>query len=158
MLFRSQDVQRHIATEPRIDGAGYVEATGQQLDGDGAVGRIEASRHVKAVRLRDRQRRAVRGHLGVEPIDTRVDCRGVLGRQREHIADDLGIRSGQRDAAGAGVERHVGRAGVDHAAAGEVPRRQADGDRAVVADNVLDRKSTRLNSSHEWISRMPSSA
>ena len=24
--------------------------------------------------------------------------------------------------------------------------------------NVLDRKSTRLNSSHEWISRMPSSA
>ena len=23
---------------------------------------------------------------------------------------------------------------------------------------VLDRKSTRLNSSHEWISRMPSSA
>ena len=24
--------------------------------------------------------------------------------------------------------------------------------------NILDRKSTRLNSSHEWISRMPSSA
>ena len=29
----------------------------------------------------------------------------------------------------------------------------------VVTDsNVRDRKSTRLNSSHEWISRMPSSA
>ena len=27
-----------------------------------------------------------------------------------------------------------------------------------VADDVGDRKSTRLNSSHEWISRMPSSA
>ena len=27
-----------------------------------------------------------------------------------------------------------------------------------VSDYVLDRKSTRLNSSHEWISRMPSSA
>ena len=25
-------------------------------------------------------------------------------------------------------------------------------------ENLLDRKSTRLNSSHEWISRMPSSA
>ena len=25
-------------------------------------------------------------------------------------------------------------------------------------DELLDRKSTRLNSSHEWISRMPSSA
>ena len=27
-----------------------------------------------------------------------------------------------------------------------------------VVDEKLDRKSTRLNSSHEWISRMPSSA
>ena len=27
-----------------------------------------------------------------------------------------------------------------------------------VTSNTLDRKSTRLNSSHEWISRMPSSA
>ena len=26
------------------------------------------------------------------------------------------------------------------------------------ADTLVDRKSTRLNSSHEWISRMPSSA
>ena len=32
-------------------------------------------------------------------------------------------------------------------------------DRVLEADNInLDRKSTRLNSSHEWISRMPSSA
>ena len=29
---------------------------------------------------------------------------------------------------------------------------------AVLAATALDRKSTRLNSSHEWISRMPSSA
>ena len=28
----------------------------------------------------------------------------------------------------------------------------------VERDRALDRKSTRLNSSHEWISRMPSSA
>ena len=28
----------------------------------------------------------------------------------------------------------------------------------VVIDEIQDRKSTRLNSSHEWISRMPSSA
>ena len=27
-----------------------------------------------------------------------------------------------------------------------------------LASHALDRKSTRLNSSHEWISRMPSSA
>ena len=27
-----------------------------------------------------------------------------------------------------------------------------------VAEQLADRKSTRLNSSHEWISRMPSSA
>ena len=30
--------------------------------------------------------------------------------------------------------------------------------RVILASNPLDRKSTRLNSSHEWISRMPSSA
>ena len=30
--------------------------------------------------------------------------------------------------------------------------------RRVMAASILDRKSTRLNSSHEWISRMPSSA
>ena len=30
--------------------------------------------------------------------------------------------------------------------------------RAVMAEKSQDRKSTRLNSSHEWISRMPSSA
>ena len=29
---------------------------------------------------------------------------------------------------------------------------------SLIPDNVTDRKSTRLNSSHEWISRMPSSA
>ena len=29
---------------------------------------------------------------------------------------------------------------------------------SVVVSTFLDRKSTRLNSSHEWISRMPSSA
>ena len=29
---------------------------------------------------------------------------------------------------------------------------------AIAAFGILDRKSTRLNSSHEWISRMPSSA
>ena len=29
---------------------------------------------------------------------------------------------------------------------------------AIVTDSNRDRKSTRLNSSHEWISRMPSSA
>ena len=28
----------------------------------------------------------------------------------------------------------------------------------IIAPVILDRKSTRLNSSHEWISRMPSSA
>ena len=33
-----------------------------------------------------------------------------------------------------------------------------DGDYAPLAGGVQDRKSTRLNSSHEWISRMPSSA
>ena len=31
-------------------------------------------------------------------------------------------------------------------------------DDIVTADEKGDRKSTRLNSSHEWISRMPSSA
>ena len=31
-------------------------------------------------------------------------------------------------------------------------------DAAALFDDILDRKSTRLNSSHEWISRMPSSA
>ena len=39
--------------------------------------------------------------------------------------------------------------------------RKAYGDRMIVKDfsaTILDRKSTRLNSSHEWISRMPSSA
>ena len=30
--------------------------------------------------------------------------------------------------------------------------------RAAFAEFMRDRKSTRLNSSHEWISRMPSSA
>ena len=29
---------------------------------------------------------------------------------------------------------------------------------ANLGENTIDRKSTRLNSSHEWISRMPSSA
>ena len=33
-----------------------------------------------------------------------------------------------------------------------------DSDAAVLALDTIDRKSTRLNSSHEWISRMPSSA
>ena len=28
----------------------------------------------------------------------------------------------------------------------------------IIVMSVIDRKSTRLNSSHEWISRMPSSA
>ena len=32
------------------------------------------------------------------------------------------------------------------------------GDKVSEGSLVLDRKSTRLNSSHEWISRMPSSA
>ena len=31
-------------------------------------------------------------------------------------------------------------------------------DRLELLASILDRKSTRLNSSHEWISRMPSSA
>ena len=31
-------------------------------------------------------------------------------------------------------------------------------DRVIVPGDCIDRKSTRLNSSHEWISRMPSSA
>ena len=31
-------------------------------------------------------------------------------------------------------------------------------DLQAVSETVTDRKSTRLNSSHEWISRMPSSA
>ena len=31
-------------------------------------------------------------------------------------------------------------------------------EKVATAGNVSDRKSTRLNSSHEWISRMPSSA
>ena len=35
---------------------------------------------------------------------------------------------------------------------------ELDGDKVVKCDPVIDRKSTRLNSSHEWISRMPSSA
>ena len=49
-------------------------------------------------------------------------------------------RVGERD----GVDYHF-------IAAEEFERRRAAGD-------FLDRKSTRLNSSHEWISRMPSSA
>ena len=36
-----------------------------------------------------------------------------------------------------------------------IPVFDADG---FEADDIIDRKSTRLNSSHEWISRMPSSA
>ena len=37
--------------------------------------------------------------------------------------------------------------------------RQAEGLEMIASENFTrDRKSTRLNSSHEWISRMPSSA
>ena len=38
------------------------------------------------------------------------------------------------------------------------PGRWSDDKGAHTALDVKDRKSTRLNSSHEWISRMPSSA
>ena len=43
---------------------------------------------------------------------------------------------------------------------GDAEFRRASWDEALdlVAERVGDRKSTRLNSSHEWISRMPSSA
>ena len=40
----------------------------------------------------------------------------------------------------------------------EVETDKATMDIEVYAKGTLDRKSTRLNSSHEWISRMPSSA
>ena len=39
-----------------------------------------------------------------------------------------------------------------------VAKAKEAGDMAVVKKAQADRKSTRLNSSHEWISRMPSSA
>ena len=45
------------------------------------------------------------------------------------------------------VEKHIVRASEDICSAFRGLRKE-----------VLDRKSTRLNSSHEWISRMPSSA
>ena len=48
-------------------------------------------------------------------------------------------------------------AGVADALRGRMLRVPAT--RSIVADTCgIDRKSTRLNSSHEWISRMPSSA
>ena len=40
----------------------------------------------------------------------------------------------------------------------DVIRRAAAHAQGIAAATPLDRKSTRLNSSHEWISRMPSSA
>ena len=38
------------------------------------------------------------------------------------------------------------------------PGRLLANERLLLSGDQLDRKSTRLNSSHEWISRMPSSA
>ena len=41
---------------------------------------------------------------------------------------------------------------------GVLTRRRAEGKLKNLEIKLADRKSTRLNSSHEWISRMPSSA
>ena len=44
---------------------------------------------------------------------------------------------------------------------GNVPNWRAMSNNTIYVDDyehIIDRKSTRLNSSHEWISRMPSSA
>ena len=43
-------------------------------------------------------------------------------------------------------------------AGGAKPYKAEDGIVQYARGNKIDRKSTRLNSSHEWISRMPSSA
>ena len=75
-----------------------------------------------------------------------------LGREGDVDVDLLaaGVLQDDDGAAGAFDLRRVGE---DGAGGGE----DLDGQLAPVVGR-LDRKSTRLNSSHEWISRMPSSA
>ena len=48
--------------------------------------------------------------------------------------------------------------GVVAGAYAHLPKYFKDTDRVQDVESRVDRKSTRLNSSHEWISRMPSSA
>ena len=89
----------------------------------------------------------------VEGLHLRVhrhELEGVDLRGRHDVELAGGIEID--DVARQQVERHVGVAALEQRAAVRCRRDQLHD------DPFQDRKSTRLNSSHEWISRMPSSA
>ena len=91
------------------------------------------------------------GDLGVAPEDMRYRCAGI-----NHMAFYLELEQeteqGRVDLYPALAERAAGPAPSRGHAAGR------DGATIGLSDEVRDRKSTRLNSSHTDISRMPSSA
>ena len=72
--------------------------------------------------------------------------------------EGIAVPSSDRDAALVGWYRDLAEAAREASAAERRVLGDGAADAVVARIDPLDRKSTRLNSSHEWISRMPSSA
>ena len=88
---------------------------------------------------------------------TRVVAQRRLGDHETRLRVDVGgYRAKRKEALGRFVNQVADEVVSSASARALEPMPAAD--RKVIHDALTDRKSTRLNSSHEWISRMPSSA
>ena len=94
--------------------------------------------------------------VGAHPDDVEIGCGGTLAllAARGLRVGIVDLTDGEPTPRSSGPDERLAEAAAAARVLGVVHRENLD----FPNRRLLDRKSTRLNSSHEWISRMPSSA